>query len=85
MSASLMTLASHAQDARGRAQVAWSHSERAPAAIDWQNIKKTLQACPAADDTVNVSVVLQIVLQAERVPTIGSTVRLTGHLQLTLV
>jgi hypothetical protein len=34
----------------------------------WQHVEATLQACAAGDDPVNVSVALQIVLQAERVP-----------------
>jgi hypothetical protein len=34
----------------------------------WQHVEATLQDCVAGDDPVNVSVALQIVLQAERVP-----------------
>jgi hypothetical protein len=34
----------------------------------WQHVEKTLQECAAGDDPVNISVALQIVLQAERVP-----------------
>jgi hypothetical protein len=39
----------------------------------WQHVEATLQACAAGDDPENISVALQIVLQAEHVPyTIGS-------------
>jgi len=34
----------------------------------WQHVEATLQACAAGDDPENISVALQIVLQAERVP-----------------
>jgi hypothetical protein len=34
----------------------------------WQHVEKTLQECDAGDDTENISVALQIVLQGERVP-----------------
>jgi hypothetical protein len=34
----------------------------------WQHVEATLQARVAADDSVNISVALQIVLQGERVP-----------------
>jgi hypothetical protein len=34
----------------------------------WQHVEQTLQECAAGDDTENISVALQIVLQAERVP-----------------
>jgi hypothetical protein len=34
----------------------------------WQHVKKTLQACTRGDDPANISVALQVVLQAERVP-----------------
>jgi hypothetical protein len=34
----------------------------------WQHVEKTLQACAAGDDAANISVALQLVLQAERVP-----------------
>jgi hypothetical protein len=34
----------------------------------WQHVEKTLQAGPLGDDPANVSVALQLVLQAERVP-----------------
>jgi hypothetical protein len=34
----------------------------------WQHIEKTLRECAAGEDPVNISVALQIVLQAEGVP-----------------
>jgi hypothetical protein len=34
----------------------------------WQHVEATLQACAAGDDTENISVALQIVLQGERAP-----------------
>jgi hypothetical protein len=34
----------------------------------WQHVEKTLQGCVAGDDAANISVALQLVLQAERVP-----------------
>jgi hypothetical protein len=34
----------------------------------WQHVEKTLQACAAGDDPVNISVALRLVMQAERVP-----------------
>jgi hypothetical protein len=34
----------------------------------WQHVEKTAQACASGEDTANVSVALQLVLQAERVP-----------------
>jgi hypothetical protein len=34
----------------------------------WRHVEATLQACAAGEDTVNISVALQIVLQAEHVP-----------------
>jgi hypothetical protein len=34
----------------------------------WHHVEKTLRECAAGDDPVNISVALQIVLQAERVP-----------------
>jgi hypothetical protein len=34
----------------------------------WQHVETTLMECVAGDDTVNISVVLQIVLQGECVP-----------------
>jgi hypothetical protein len=34
----------------------------------WQHVEKTLHDCAAGEDPVNISVALQIVLQAERVP-----------------
>jgi hypothetical protein len=34
----------------------------------WQHVEKTLQECAAGEDPVNISVALQIVLQAEHVP-----------------
>jgi hypothetical protein len=33
----------------------------------WEHVEKTLRECAAGDDPVNISVALQIVLQAERV------------------
>jgi hypothetical protein len=33
----------------------------------WQHVEATLRECAAGDDPVNISVALQIVLQAERV------------------
>ena len=32
----------------------------------WQHVEKTLQACGGGDDPANISVALQLVLQAER-------------------
>jgi hypothetical protein len=34
----------------------------------WRHVETTLQSCAAGEDTVNISVALQIVLQSERVP-----------------
>lgn len=34
----------------------------------WQHVEKTLREGAAGDDPVNISVTLQIVLQAERAP-----------------
>jgi hypothetical protein len=34
----------------------------------WQHVEKTLRECATGDDTVNISVALQIVLQGQRVP-----------------
>jgi hypothetical protein len=34
----------------------------------WRHVEATLQACARGDDTANISVALQLVLQAERVP-----------------
>jgi hypothetical protein len=34
----------------------------------WRHVEKTLNECAAGGDTENISVALQIVLQAERVP-----------------
>jgi hypothetical protein len=34
----------------------------------WQHIEATLQTCAAGDNTENISVALQIVLQGEQVP-----------------
>jgi hypothetical protein len=34
----------------------------------WQHVEKTLRACVADDDPANITVALQLVLQAERVP-----------------
>jgi hypothetical protein len=34
----------------------------------WQHVEKTLHECAAGEDPENISVALQIVLQAERVP-----------------
>jgi hypothetical protein len=34
----------------------------------WRNVEKTLLACALGDDPANISIALQLVLQAERVP-----------------
>jgi hypothetical protein len=34
----------------------------------WQHVEATLQACAAGDDPENISVALQLALQAEQVP-----------------
>jgi hypothetical protein len=36
--------------------------------MTWQHVEKTLQECAVGEDTVNISVALQLVLQFEGVP-----------------
>jgi hypothetical protein len=56
------------QNARGRAQAARYIPKERRELSTWQHVEKTLRECAAVEDTVNISVALRLVLQAERVP-----------------